>query len=119
MRAPYLKAIGWIATALFLALLSSGLGGSPAFSQEKTPPPDQKVAEELKGADEKALQIFLDKIEIRGWIEKPQTVYIVPGIDPKVDDIVIDRTFVDIITRPLDKEAFERKRRMLKATIPW
>lgn len=48
------------------------------------------------------VKIFLDKIEILGRIEKPQTVFIIPGKNPTVDDIQIDRSFFKEIFRTIE-----------------
>lgn len=83
------------------------------------------LAQEKPSKDQKVKQIpqkiFLDKIEVEGWIEKPQTIYIVPGSDPKVDDIKIDRTFIEEILMPLDKDTFEKKIRakLTPPRVPW
>lgn len=67
-----------------------------------------------------SFKLLMDAIEIRGWIEKPQTVFVVPGVNPKVDDIILDRSFVNEILRPLDKDKFERQKvRKRKMVIPW
>jgi|Deesub1362B_J571_1020462.scaffolds.fasta_scaffold27993_2 hypothetical protein len=69
----------------------------------------------------KSLKLLLEEIEVQGWIEKPQMVYVVPGINPEVDDIVLDRSFIDEILKPLDKDKFEKQRLLLskKVVIPW
>ena len=66
------------------------------------------------------IKLFLDKIEVQGWIDRPQMVYVVPGVNPEVDDIVLDRSFLDEILRPLDKDTFEKQKLVHKRTIiPW
>ncbi|RMD87923.1 MAG: hypothetical protein D6813_12885 [Calditrichaeota bacterium] len=62
----------------------------------------------------KQLKIFLDKIEILGRVEKPQTVFILPGNDPTVDDITIDRSFFKQIFRPVEKDEFPHKESQIK-----
>lgn len=69
---------------------------------------------------EESLKILLDQMEIKGWVEKPQMVYVVPGTDPKVDDIVLERSFIDEILLPLDKDKFEKQEVLTKKhVIPW
>ena len=73
------------------------------------------VALELK-TKKSDVKIFLDKIEILGRIEKPQTVFIIPGKNPIVDDILIDRSFFREIFRTIEidqirKEIEDRKDR--------
>jgi len=69
----------------------------------------------------KRIKLLLRQIEVRGWIEKPQMVYVVPGVNPEIDDILLDRSFLDEILRPLDKEKFEKQKLILrrKVVIPW
>jgi hypothetical protein len=89
-------------------------------AQTKKPKSNQQKQNPTKGVSQKAKKLFLDQIEIRGWVAKPQMVYVIPGVDPKVDDIVIDRSFVDEITKPIDKDSFEKKyAREQKTLIPW
>jgi hypothetical protein len=54
------------------------------------------------------LKLFLKNIEILGRVEKPQTVFIVPGTDPTVDDIQIGRSFFKEIFRSVEKDDFPR-----------
>jgi hypothetical protein len=54
--------------------------------------------------EQKASKLVLDNIEIEGRIEKPQTVFILPGRDTAVDDILIDRSFFKEIFRQIDKD---------------
>ena len=55
------------------------------------------------------VKIFLDKIEILGRIEKPQTVFIIPGKNPKVDDILIDRSFFREIFRTIEIDQIRKE----------
>ena len=107
---------------LWAAVLAAVLGGVPANGHAQTKPQKavQQKPKPTKGISQKAKKLFLDQIEIRGWVAKPQMVYVIPGVDPKVDDIVIDRSFVDEITKPIDKDSFEKKyAREQKTLIPW
>lgn len=56
----------------------------------------------------KEVKLFLDKIEILGRIDKPQTVFIVQGKDPTVEDIRIDRSFFKEIFRKVEKDDIEK-----------
>lgn len=83
----------------------------PSLAQQRKQTP--MVQEENKGdldleKKKKDLKMFLDKIEILGRIEKPQTLFIVPGNDPTVDDIQIDRSFFKEIFRTIEKDNFPR-----------
>jgi len=105
--------------ALLLVVLI-GFSAGNLSAQTKSPKKAQEKQNPTKGVSQKAKKLFLDQIEIRGWIAKPQMVYVIPGVDPKVDDIVIDRSFIDEITKPIDKDSFEKKyAREQKTLIPW
>jgi hypothetical protein len=95
----------------------------PSFAQKK----QEKVSRQEDVKDEidlkkkkKDLKIFLDKIEILGRIERPQTLFIIPGTDPTVDDIQIDRTFFKEIFRSVEKDNFPKlKRTERKNPVLW
>ena len=69
-------------------------------------PQDSSAQKEKNDLDKrnKELKLFLDKIEIMGRIEKPQTVFIIQGQDPSIDDIQIDRSFFREIFRKVERE---------------
>ncbi|HNS72229.1 MAG TPA: hypothetical protein PKI81_02375 [bacterium] len=52
--------------------------------------------------DEESFKLFLDKIEVEGKLEKPQAIFIIPGSDPEIDDIQIQRSFFEEIFRPVE-----------------
>ncbi len=119
--------------AACIGILCAGLlVSSNAMTQEKkskgstsTPAhltPDQlsRIPEpDVSKAGEKA-RILLDKIEILGKIAKPQAIFIIPGSDPQVDGLKIDRSFFMDIFRPVEKDFFpQRGRRKFRVTIPW
>ncbi|MFQ5707084.1 MAG: hypothetical protein ACE5HO_06510 [bacterium] len=82
-----------------------------AWAQEgaKKVQENKEVTKDIDLAKKKKdLNIFLDKIEILGRIEKPQTVFIIPGTDPSVDDIQIDRSFFKEIFRKIERDDFPR-----------
>ena len=60
--------------------------------------------------DNKAMKTFLDKIEIYGRIAKPQTVFIIPGADPRVDGIRIERRFFRDIFRNVEKSTLRKQK---------
>lgn len=72
-------------------------------------------------AKEQNLRLLLDQIEIQGWLEKPQMVYVVPGLNPEIDDIILERSFINEILRPLRKDKFEKRkiRKRKRTVIPW
>jgi hypothetical protein len=75
-------------------------------SQTKPAEPDtsQKATTPLPTVDDGSAKVFMDKIEIEGRLEKPQAVFIIPGTNPEIDDINIDRTFFNEIFRSMEKK---------------
>ena len=65
-------------------------------------------------------RMFLEKIEVLGTIAKPQALFIIPGRDPKVDGIEIDRSFFHEVFRPVEKDYHPANtRRYLKDQVVW
>jgi len=62
----------------------------------------------ILSADSSSTSIFLDKIEIEGRVEKPQTIFILPGQDPEVDSIQIERSFFREIFRKIEKDMLNK-----------
>jgi hypothetical protein len=88
-----------------------------AVNQSQQPMPAQVV-------DDNAVKVFLDKIEIEGRLEKPQAVFIIPGSNPEIDDINIERAFFNEIFRPVEKKGRVLARptqpgQERKDVIPW
>jgi hypothetical protein len=75
----------------------------PAKLQNKQ---NKKPEEKPISADDEKL--WLRQLEIYGQIAKPQTVFIVPGTDPRVDGLRIDRHFFSHIFRPVEKSTLQR-----------
>jgi len=95
-----------------LIFLFSVLFCAAAFGQEsKSTTRDSTRIEDDANLDKKSsdVKMFLDKIEILGRIERPQTVFILPGKDPSVDDIHLDRSFFKEIFRFIEKEEYRRR----------
>jgi len=70
--------------------------------------------------NQRQLKLRMDAIEIRGWVEKPQAIFVLQGVNPEVDDIGLNRTFVVEILRPIDKDKFEKQKvKKRKTVIPW
>jgi hypothetical protein len=68
----------------------------------------------------KKARVLLDKIDVIGSLAKPQAIFIIPGSDPKVDGIAVDRSFFVEIFRPVEKDFFPQKgRRKFRGVIPW
>ena len=111
---------------LGMALLM--LFGAAAYvhSQAKPAEPDtsQKAATPLPTVDDGSAKVFLDKIEIEGRLEKPQAVFIIPGTNPEIDDIDIERTFFTEIFRSMEKKGRAATKpapagQERKDVIPW
>lgn len=111
---------------LALALLSGCLA-SAALAQQKAVP-DTTAQAALQDTtytplvDEAAAssRIFMKNIEVLGTIAKPQALFIIPGRDPQVDGIEIDRSFFRDIFRPLEKDYHPpNTRRYLKDQTLW
>lgn len=89
----------------------------PSFAQERVTVKQDSIqrAVDLDLKTKKSdVKIFLDKIEILGRIEKPQTVFIIPGKNPTVDDIQIDRSFFKEIFRNIEIDQLRRETRKLE-----
>ncbi len=84
----------------------------PCYAQEVSQAKQDTVKEKKKVDLEKKqedVKILLDKIEILGRIEKPQTVFIIPGNDPTVEGIHIDRSFFKQIFRSIEKDKLRKR----------
>jgi hypothetical protein len=95
-----------------IIFLSTVLFCAVAFSQEKkSAAGDTTRIEDDANLDKKGsdVKMFMDKIEILGRIERPQTVFILPGKDPSADDIHLDRSFFKEIFRFIEKEDYRRR----------
>jgi hypothetical protein len=51
--------------------------------------------------------IIMDRIRIRGKIERPEAVYIIDVTNPNFKPIRIERSFQEEILEPVDKDEFE------------
>ncbi|GEM_PF-2558038 len=125
-RLIFFAAIIWGILACFRAtsVLAQESQPQPQEQQPAVSAP-QTVAQDTLPApviDEsgKNVRIFLDKVEVLGSIAKPQALFIIPGSDPKVDGIQIDRSFFREIFRPMEKDRFPRSsRKYPRGQIPW
>ena len=113
MKIKFNKSVFMVLACLFFVGYSNG------FAQGKAT--KQNTAKQKAAPGKEQLKLMLDQIEIRGWIERPQTILVVPGVNPEVDGIGLDRSFVNEIMRPLDKDKFEKQktRRRKEKVIPW
>jgi hypothetical protein len=101
------RVCGKIALFLLLFLLSA-LGWAQERKSASADSVQAEVQQQLE-KKQKDVKIFLEKIEILGRIEKPQTVFILSGKDPAVDDIQIDRSFFKEIFRKIERDDLVRR----------
>ncbi len=121
-----------IYTVFSLCLLGLTVPTIPVAGQEKkttAPAADTTAARpqqpQVAPVDDGAVRLLLDKIEIEGRLEKPQAVFIIPGRNPEIDDINIERSFFNEIFRPVEKKKLTVKKQTQAGTqdrkdvIPW
>ncbi len=118
-------------TLLVLLLMGAAVGAGNAQTQPEKQPSKPKATQQPSGNYEnlpepdikssgKRSKILLDQIDVIGRLSKPQAIFILPGSDPRVDGLKIDRSFLDDIFRPVEKDFFPQKgRRKFRGTIPW
>ncbi len=103
------------ACLIAVTVLVATVGAGRSFAQDKG-----KKQEGKAEFSKKSVKIFLDKIEVLGRIAKPQAVFIIPGSDPTVDDIKLDRSFFQEIFRKVERDDVrQRRRRARGGHIPW
>ncbi|OPZ68148.1 MAG: hypothetical protein BWY83_02398 [bacterium ADurb.Bin478] len=106
------------------------LGASLSLGQEPKPEPAKPDSVAVGAGQTSAPvvdennKVFLDKIEIEGRLEKPQAVFIIPGSNPEIDDINIERAFFNEIFRPVERKGRVTARptapgQERKDVIPW
>lgn len=99
--------IRWIGFGLLLCLNVNVFAETP-------PGPPQKKKEKQVDIQKNDVVQFLETLEIFGRVEKPQTVFIIPGKDPKVDDIMVKREFFKEIFRVVEKPTISSKKVKMK-----
>lgn len=70
---------------------------------------DDTKSEAPKITDD-AMKLFLKEMVFYGQIAKPQAVFIIPGTDPRVDGLKIDRHFFSHIFRPVERSTLRNVR---------
>ncbi|MBN1155624.1 hypothetical protein JXB12_11970 [candidate division KSB1 bacterium] len=76
---------------------------------------DTKMVETTQGTTpqqeltDPSMKTFIEKIEIYGKVAKPQTVFIIPGTDPRVEGIQIERRFFGDIFRRVEKSTLRKE----------
>ena len=118
-------------TLLVILLMGAAVGAGNAQTQQEKPTSKPKATQQPSGnydnlpepdinSSGKRSKILLDQIDVIGRLSKPQAIFILPGSDPRVDGLKIDRSFLDDIFRPVEKDFFPQKgRRKFRGTIPW
>ncbi|MCG3153512.1 MAG: hypothetical protein DKINENOH_00101 [bacterium] len=110
------------------ALLAVLLGPAAGAWAQQTAVPDTTISAAMQDTsytpavdeDAASARIFMKNIEVLGTIAKPQALFIIPGRDPKVDGIEIDRSFFRDIFRPVEKDYHpQNTRRYLKDQTLW
>ena len=64
----------------------------------------EATTSEIPTIQDGELKLLLDKIEVIGELEKPQAVFIIPGVNPEIDDIRIKRSFFNSIFRNVERK---------------
>jgi len=97
----------WLMVGLALSVIV------PVRAEAPPPPQSGKTPEQVEIKQNDVVQ-FLETLEIFGRVEKPQTVFIIPGKDPKVDDIMVKREFFKEIFRVVEKPTINAKQVKMK-----
>ncbi len=72
-------------------------------------PQNQNKSDNTISSD--AVKVFVKQVQIYGQIAKPQAVFILPGSDPKVDGLKINRHFFDHIFRDVEKSTLKKDKK--------
>ena len=111
--------VGYAGTATAQEKKNEQSGRQQTAQQQKPDGQNADTGPQINEAGKKA-RVMLDQIDIVGSLAKPQALFILPGSDPRVDGIAIDRSFLDDIFRPVEKDFFPQKgKRKLRGAIPW
>ena len=115
-----------IAPAVFVGsavvVLSAGLASAQSQQKKDSTAQSSQAGQTEPDVTKKPnkARVLLDKIDVVGTLAKPQAIFIIPGTDPKVDGILVDRSFFAEIFRPVEKDFFPQKgRRKFRGAIPW
>jgi hypothetical protein len=81
--------------------ITSETASAPAQDSLRLLDPRSSLPDSLRD-DDQSFILFLDKIEVEGKLEKPQAIFIIPGSDPEIDDIQIQRSFFEEIFRQVE-----------------
>lgn len=78
---------------------------------KEAPQQQNQNQSDSKTISKDAVKLFIKQVEIYGRIAKPQAVFIIPGTDPRVDGLKIDRQFFDLIFRNVEKSSLKSERK--------
>ena len=102
---------------LFVIGTTNLFSAEPANTAKKNLPGEASTMQDKKSNEinetvisNDKVKTFLKGIEFYGSIAKPQTVFIIPGTDPRVDGLKINRHFFSHIFRPVEKSTLRRVR---------
>ncbi|MCU0643485.1 MAG: hypothetical protein MUC94_04430 [bacterium] len=97
---------------MLLITISTIASEKPLLAPEK--PEMQQKQDDTKSDAPKitddAMKLFLKEMVFYGQIAKPQAVFIIPGTDPRVDGLKIDRHFFSHIFRPVERSTLRNVR---------
>jgi len=86
---------------------------------QQNAPADSIIIEPSISDTTKSARVFLDRIEVFGTVAKPQALFILPGTDPTVDGLTIDRSFFKEIFRPVGWAEFKKKSQPSRTRLRW
>ena len=100
-RTKWLFIVAWVLLVIGSPVLAQKADDEK--KQDKSSEQEQQTEQEPEIKDEE-LKIFIDRIDIIGELEKPQAVFIIPGKNPEIDDIRIQRSFFNNIFRKVERK---------------
>lgn len=87
---------------------------APAATQDSVITAEPSISDTTSSA-----RIFLDKIEVLGTVAKPQALFILPGSDPTIEGLSIDRSFFKEIFRPVQWDDLKKNPRPSREKLRW
>lgn len=106
------------AAAIFFCCFCAAEAQERKLGQQAAPA-DSIITEPSISDTTKSARVFLDKIEVFGTVAKPQALFILPGTDPTVDGLTIDRSFFKEIFRPVGWAEFKKKSQPSRTRLRW
>lgn len=118
MKTSFLTLLFALASILFCAPLFAQVKEQTKTTQP-APKDTLQIAEPVISDTSSSARIFLDKIEVFGTVAKPQALFILPGSDPTVDGLKIDRSFFKEIFRPVEWEGLKKNAQPARKKLQW